>query len=79
MILLTCFNLKEKRDNFIFKEVCANSKTHTQICFNRGGDVWFCVAVNKCSTGQCSVRTVLTYRLDISCCQIHTKSAISGF
>ena len=29
MILLTCFNLKEKCDNFIFKEVCANSKTHT--------------------------------------------------
>ena len=30
MILLTCFNLKENCDNFIFKEVCANSKnTHT--------------------------------------------------
>ena len=55
--------------------------THTQHLLRpcNGGDVWFCVAVNKCTTGQYSVRTVFTYRLNISCCQIHTKSAISGF
>ena len=29
MILLTSFNLKENCDTFIFKEVCANSITHT--------------------------------------------------
>ena len=59
---------------------CVRIQKYTHcICFDCGGDVWFCVAVNKCSTGQFSVRTVLTYRLYISCCQIHTKSAISGF
>ena len=50
----------------------------TSFNLNRGDDVWFCVAVNKCSTGQCSVRTVFIYRFNIPCCQIHTKSAISG-
>ena len=38
MVLLTSFNLKEQFDNFIFKEVCANSKHTHSICFNRGGD-----------------------------------------
>ena len=79
ILLLTCFNLKDKCDNFIFKEVCANSKHTHSIYFDHGGDVWFCVAVNKCTTGQYSVRTVFTYRLNISYCQIHTKSAINGF
>ena len=78
MILLTSFDLKENCDNFIFKEVCANSKHTHNICFNRGDGVWFCVAVNKRSTGQCSVRTVFIYRFNISCCQIHIKSAKSG-
>ena len=50
ILLLTCFNLKEKCDNLIFKEMCANSKHTHSICFDHGGDVWFCVAVNKCTT-----------------------------
>ena len=59
---------------------CVRIQKHTHsICCNRGGDVWFCVAVNKCSTGQCSVRTVLKARIRTSGGQYYHQFNKSSF